>query len=91
MILPQPETGKRGMERGRRSEGSKNGRTKSEDKRYAAVASIPRSLIPGRASLVVWNAADRLTAMIWSHLSVGKLSIGSTYCIPVSVCECVGG
>ena len=90
MILPQPETWKRGMERGRRSEGSKNGRTKSEGKRYAAIASIPRSLIPGRASLVVWNAADRLTAMIWSHLSVGKLSIGSTCCIPVSVGECVG-
>lgn len=50
---------------------------------YCTVSGIsPLFLIPGSASLVVWNAAERLTAKIWFHLSVGKLSTGPTCCIP---------
>ena len=50
---------------------------------------IPRSLIPGRASLMVWNDADRLTASTSSHFSFGNVSIELTCCIPAHVCVCV--
>ncbi|EWS64927.1 hypothetical protein Y695_01827 [Hydrogenophaga sp. T4] len=35
--------------------------------------------MPGKASRVVWNAADRLIAMIAFHLSTGNSSTGATY------------
>ena len=54
-----------------------------------ALFCLPRSLIPGSASLMVWNDADRFAASNSFHLSVGKLSIGPTCCIPVCVCVCV--
>ena len=42
----------------------------------------PFAFMPGTASRVVWNAADRLIAMIASHLSGGKLSTGETCWMP---------
>jgi len=36
----------------------------------------------GTAALVAWKAEVRLMAMIWSHLSVGKSSIGATCWMP---------
>ena len=43
---------------------------------------IPLSFIPGTASFMVWNAAVRLIAMIWSHLSAEYCSKGATCQIP---------
>eukprot|EP00966_Prymnesium_polylepis_P128354 2968571-Prymnesium_polylepis.2 len=42
----------------------------------------PRSTIAGRHAFVVWNAALRLSAMSWSHLSSGKSLSGLTCCMP---------
>ena len=52
IILPHP-----GPREGRRTE-----RRASVQHSVVELIFIPRSLIPGSASLVVWNAADRLTA-----------------------------
>src|ERR1700681_1554523 len=41
-----------------------------------------RAFMPGTAARVAWNAADRLMAMIWSHFSIGKSSIGETNWMP---------
>ena len=38
-----------------------------------------RAFMPGIAARMVWNAADRLMAMIAFHFSIGKSSIGETY------------
>ena len=46
------------------------------------VVLIPLSLIPGRASLMVWNDAERLTESRRSHFSAGNSSSGATYCTP---------
>ena len=43
---------------------------------------IPLSFIPGTASFMVWNAAVRLIAIIWSHLSAEYCSKGATCQIP---------
>ena len=40
------------------------------------------AFIPGTAARIAWNAAERLIAMIWSHFSGGKSSMGETYCTP---------
>src|SRR5215831_5739436 len=41
-----------------------------------------RAFMPGTAARTVWNADDRLMAMIWFHFSIGKSSIGSTCWTP---------
>src|SRR5579862_5347724 len=41
-----------------------------------------RFFMPGTAARIAWNAADRLMAMIWSHFSIGKSSIGETNWMP---------
>src|SRR5580658_11042199 len=41
-----------------------------------------RAFMPGTAARMAWNAADRLMAMIWSHFSIGKSSIGETNWMP---------
>src|SRR6202167_365102 len=41
-----------------------------------------RVFMPGTAARMAWNAADRLIAMIWSHFSIGKSSIGETNWMP---------
>jgi len=40
------------------------------------------SRINGMDALIAWNAAERLMAMMASHLSSGKLSTGATCCMP---------
>ncbi len=42
----------------------------------------PRAFIPGTAARMAWKAADMLMAMIWSHFSSGKFSMGSTCWTP---------
>src|SRR5690606_7963768 len=42
----------------------------------------PAAFMCGTARRAVWNAAERLSAMIASHFSGGKLSTGATCCIP---------
>src|SRR5690606_825853 len=42
----------------------------------------PCAFICGTASRAVWNAAERLSAMIASHFAGGKSSTGATCCIP---------
>ena len=42
----------------------------------------PRVFMPGTAALMAWKAADRLIAMLASHLSSGKLSTGATCWMP---------
>jgi hypothetical protein len=41
-----------------------------------------RFFMPGTAARMPWNAADRLMAMIASHFSIGKSSIGETNWMP---------
>ena len=41
-----------------------------------------RAFMPGTAARMVWNADDRLIAMIWSHFSIGNSSIGATCWMP---------
>src|SRR6516162_9076857 len=41
-----------------------------------------RAFMPGTAARHAWNADERLMAMIWSHFSIGKFSIGSTCWMP---------
>ena len=41
-----------------------------------------RCFMPGSASRIVWNDADRLSAMIWFHFATGKSSIGATCWMP---------
>ncbi len=40
------------------------------------------AFMPGTAARMVWNAADRLIAMIASHFSGGNSSIGATCWMP---------
>ena len=41
-----------------------------------------RAFMPGTAARIAWKAEERLIAMIWSHLSMGKSSIGETCWMP---------
>ena len=41
-----------------------------------------RAFMPGTAARMVWKAAERLIAMIASHFSGGKSSIGETNWMP---------
>ena len=41
-----------------------------------------RAFMPGTAARMAWKAASRLMAMIWSHFSIGKSSIGATCWMP---------
>ena len=41
-----------------------------------------RAFMPGTAARIVWNADERLIAMIWSHFSIGNSSIGATCWMP---------
>ena len=40
------------------------------------------AFMPGTAARMAWKAAERLMAMIWSHFSIGKSSIGATCWMP---------
>ena len=40
------------------------------------------AFMPGTAARMAWNAAERLMAMIASHFSGGKFSIGETNWMP---------
>ena len=42
----------------------------------------PRFFMPGTAARMAWKADDRLIAMIASHFSIGKSSIGETNWMP---------
>ena len=42
----------------------------------------PRFFMPGTAARMPWNADDRLIAMMASHFSIGKSSIGETNWMP---------
>jgi len=42
----------------------------------------PRAFMPGMAARMPWKAEVRLMAMIWSHFSIGKSSIGETNWMP---------
>lgn len=45
----------------------------------------PRFFMPGTAAWMAWNAADRLIAMIASHLSGGNSSMGGVLSIRAKV------
>src|SRR6266404_9676540 len=41
-----------------------------------------RAFMPGTTARMLWNADERLMAIIWSHFSTGNSSIGATCWMP---------
>lgn len=52
--------------------------------KFYVIISAPFCFIAGKERFIRWNGVESISAIVWSHLSSGKLSIGLTINTPAT-------